>query len=488
MGDNTTIKQYLVALGWSVDQTSMRQFQSTLRWMQREVEQYTTHPITGIASLFAKTGLTVAGALAGIGVASVGLLKHVADSDLSMQMFARRMFMGVGAARDMKTSLEALGVSLEDVIWGPVELRERYGQLMRDQQKMGLGADWETQMRHIRDVEFQFTRLQMTFERGFLPYLAGSISKSLFGDSGDLEKNLQLLNDEFIKNLPVISDQVAHVIAPAMHEIWEEILKPMGQWLQDPRNLKGLIDDLKSVGQEVGEVASDFKALFDIFKSSPQDFKEIFKYGAGGAVVGGVLGGPIGAGVGAAAGAGLGTLSQYMEIVNPRKEELQRFAAMAAKTYGIDPKLYQGLIEWESAHTWDPTITSKAGAYGLSQFMPETGKRYLVPKASSSEDMDAAIRQLFGGAHYLADILKYQTHGDMDKALDIYSGHARNYAEHVHDQARLQPQSFSPQVTINLQGSHHSAEEMGNIVVRKIAELQRIQNQRTGVQFANGYA
>lgn len=51
---------------------------------------------------------------------------------------------------------------------------------------------------------------------------------------------------------------------------------------------------------------------------------------------------------------------------------LQSLADQAAHKYGIDYQLFHALIKHESA--WNPRAISRAGARGLTQIMPNTGK------------------------------------------------------------------------------------------------------------------
>lgn len=97
----------------------------------------------------------------------------------------------------------------------------------------------------------------------------------------------------------------------------------------------------------------------------------------------------------------------------------------AADEFKIDPDLLWALMREESY--FDKDAVSKAGAIGLMQLMPGTGK-YIASKLDaqvSEEDlMDPGINIRFG-AYYLASLLKTFS-GDADKALAAYNGGADN--------------------------------------------------------------
>lgn len=84
----------------------------------------------------------------------------------------------------------------------------------------------------------------------------------------------------------------------------------------------------------------------------------------------------------------------------------------AAKNAGVDPMLFDALIQTESAY--DPNARSRAGALGLSQLMPETARGLGV-----NNPFDP-IENLKGGAAYLSQMLQ-RFGGDAKLALAAYN-------------------------------------------------------------------
>src|SRR6476659_820630 len=119
------IRSYLVQLGFTANQPQQLQFINALN--SAKVLAQTT--ISGMASNFISASGLIVGAMATVSGATVTLMERVSQADLGYQLFARRMFMSVDAARKLKVATDALGYSLEEIIWGPPELRERYSQL-----------------------------------------------------------------------------------------------------------------------------------------------------------------------------------------------------------------------------------------------------------------------------------------------------------------------------------------------------------------------
>ncbi len=90
---------------------------------------------------------------------------------------------------------------------------------------------------------------------------------------------------------------------------------------------------------------------------------------------------------------------------------LRAAARRAAEQAGVDPDLFDALVEAESGY--NPLARSRAGALGLSQLMPDTARELGV-----ANPMDP-IANLQGGATYLARLLSQL--GDVRLALAAYN-------------------------------------------------------------------
>lgn len=91
---------------------------------------------------------------------------------------------------------------------------------------------------------------------------------------------------------------------------------------------------------------------------------------------------------------------------------MQETIASVAKEHGIDPGLFDALVQQESGY--NPTARSRAGAMGLTQLMPETAKQMGV-----SNPFDP-VQSLQGGARYLSQMIQ-RYGGDVEKALAAYN-------------------------------------------------------------------
>lgn len=93
-------------------------------------------------------------------------------------------------------------------------------------------------------------------------------------------------------------------------------------------------------------------------------------------------------------------------------EQLKSLATEAAKRHGIDPALFDALVQQESGY--DPSARSHAGAVGLTQLMPLTAADLGV-----TDRLDP-VQSLDGGAKYLKKMLE-RFNGDPSLALAAYN-------------------------------------------------------------------
>lgn len=429
--DISVIKSYLVELGFQVDHPQLSAFNDALRKTAAQVERFTTGTF-GIAGMFVKAGAAITTTLTGIAGATLGLLDHVAASDLGFQVMARRMFVSVDAARSLKTATDALGYSLEDVIWGPKELRERFGVLIGDQKTLaaGLGPDFEKQMKGIRDIRFEFTRLEVAVKYGVMG-LAANIARSLFGD--DISGKLHERVNKFMKDLPEIAQQISTYLVPVLKDVGEilkdifaiggdvasVLIRFVGALYGDGRLDKGKVS-IENVGIALDHVSHSMRVLFD-------DLKIVADYIAahpwlakiiGGAAAGGVLGSVI-PGVGTLGGAVIGgTIGAVGGGIDASGELSKSDAIVAiikmAKSMGLDPAAALAIASKESDFNAN-AVGDNGQAIGMFQLHEGAAKMGgITDRSNPSENIK-------GGIGYLLYLHK-KYRGDWMKVFEAYNG------------------------------------------------------------------
>lgn len=207
MADPAVLKEYLVSLGWKLDREGMREVENTLARMRQQVDSF------GLP--WARAAAIVSASFATMGASLAAFTDKLAQADLSYQKFALRMFTDTQTARRMKVATETLGESLEDIAWIP-ELRGRYKQLMGEGRAMEPGKDYQNQMRYMRDVRFEFTRLQQEMIYGS-QWIGSYLIKYLAGPIGGLDQGMKKLNDWLQVHMPEWTEKVARFLTVVMN-------------------------------------------------------------------------------------------------------------------------------------------------------------------------------------------------------------------------------------------------------------------------------
>ncbi len=118
------------------------------------------------------------------------------------------------------------------------------------------------------------------------------------------------------------------------------------------------------------------------------------------------------------------------------EQTLQDWAILAARIYAINPVVFLGQMDLESAGSWNPTIPGTSGEVGIPQFMPGTWSGVITQHPEIAREFgvnaDPAHRangpaSLFAAAAHMRDLLN-MFQGDYRNALAAYNGGPGGYA------------------------------------------------------------
>jgi len=233
------IKEYLVSLGVKIDQPGFDRMKSTLNQTSGVVSSATN----GWAKDFIKAGAIIGTALAGVSTAVAGVMASAAKQDLAMEKMASNMLVGKSAAMEMKMAMDALGESISDIQAIP-ELMGRYRALTADGRQMKVGGDYAAQMKDLRELMFEFTRLKQEASYA-LQWVGYYLKKHLSQPLAQAKKTFKSINDSIIKNMPVWTEKVARVLTHVINigMSFVRLLRNIGKALWDvwdsfPRGVK----------------------------------------------------------------------------------------------------------------------------------------------------------------------------------------------------------------------------------------------------------
>ena len=423
------IKSYLVSLGYEVDAQSLNKFNDALRSTAAQVSKFTE----GMTTAFVEAGAAVVTTLTAIAGGTVALMESTARADMGFALLARRMYMTKDAARSMKIATDALGYSIEDIVWGPAELRDRYRQLIQDQRALaaGLGGgSFEAEMKRIRDITFEFTRLKVEAQY-FVMGLTKALSTALTGDENGILNRLRSWNEWLIANVPVLADKLSVYLAPVLRDvyrIWADmvavgrdvtsvLISLLGELTDDAKLKSGKVN-LENIGTALKFIADETRKAADAIREIIDDITALNKIKVpwwltpsgpyqklwgGGTSQGAFLGSPIGTPVG------------KLEGESPTsREDVKAAITAAARMYGIDPAVALAVAKKESGY--NQSAVSPVGALGIMQLMPRTAAGLGVDPRDSGQN----IR---GGVNYLSQL--FGKYGNWTQALEEYNwGHA----------------------------------------------------------------
>jgi len=452
--DSSTIKSYLVSLGFEADDNMYRKFSAALQKASGEVEKHTSV----MANSYVKAGGVIVGAIGTVVASTTMLLDSLAKADLGYEKYAMRMYMARDAAKQFKIVTDSMGESLEDIAWIP-ELNEKYKLLMEDAKKMELPKEYQEEMKMIRGIGFEFTRLKVESIYS-LQWIGHNLIKNLMQPLMGTKGSFKDLNDYIIEKMPEWSDKIATVfgnmlaivkdniaglkdLTGGLKKVWDELspeskkavvigggigllakavvskspvaraaavgIGAMGltsEWEQSLAGKKttiptgtlqgitvgiSLLDSLFQIGKAVGYSG---EAILSPDLYTPKGYMEAIKAPWKGATK-------------------YKTFMDKMDEVNPlwslsEKEREQtsekiesqvkginEIIAKAAKRWNLEDKipLINAIIKQESNFKYD--AISPAGAMGLMQLMPDTAKEMDVKNPMDIEE------NIMGGVGYL---------------------------------------------------------------------------------------
>ncbi len=120
-------------------------------------------------------------------------------------------------------------------------------------------------------------------------------------------------------------------------------------------------------------------------------------------------------------------LTDRFRVSGDRAEHIVDAVEHAASKLNVPVSLILAIIQTESS--FDPHATSPAGAIGLMQVMPATHHDFTPPGSPRTDIRDPA-GNIYVGTSILRRYLD-QAGGDMEQALNRYSGGTRGYARRV---------------------------------------------------------
>jgi hypothetical protein len=385
-----------------------------------------------------------------------------------MQILARQAYMSLPAFREMKLALDALGVSATDVIYGPPELRERYKTLVEDSRRLtaGIGfADMERELRRIRDVEFEFTRLRQSAQL-FVMGLTKALSIALTGDENGLLKRLRAWNEWLITHIPELATKFSTYLVPILKDVWT-IWQAIGDTVGIAVGMfSNFVNAISGDKIKPGTSALEsFARAVDHIANAMATVAKYWDNTIGWVATHGFDQGRIVEIPGARA-----SLPSNAIMAPPASPEVIAAVVNAARNAGVNPALALAIAQKESG--LDPNAPrGAAGEYGMMQVMPGTFSKY-----GSGNPADFADN-LNASMNYLSS-LKQQYHGNEYAMASAYNkGTARAGDDYAADVMKREANFGN--VYVNVQVATNAS---GQEIAQAISSELKKQSQRQQLQ------
>jgi hypothetical protein len=198
------IREYLVSLGFDTDQASLGKAQGALTQMAKSVNSFSSS-LEGLAIV----GGVIA-AIGGLAAVFEQLTLGVAGATIKNQEFSRQMWMDYDTAVAFKSSLDSLGVSIQDLYLSPT-LMNAFIQFRQLAQQMKTPADFQSTMDNLQQITFQFDEFKLEASYA-IQWIGYALAKDLSGPLGDFQDGLKKLNTWIITTMPVWAKKIADFI------------------------------------------------------------------------------------------------------------------------------------------------------------------------------------------------------------------------------------------------------------------------------------
>lgn len=201
------LKEYLVKLGFKVDNQMYNQFKKALK----DAEGSTGTFSIGAVSNMSKASLAVVSFVATANVGIASYIGSLARADMDTELFARRMWITADQGKAIQESLKATGRSIEDVWFSP-ELRQQFIELQKTANEVKPPEGFKEQMQEVRNVQLEFMKLRVILAYAS-QWIGFYLTKYLSEPIAKVKKGISDLNAYIKANMPKLSADFAKFLS-----------------------------------------------------------------------------------------------------------------------------------------------------------------------------------------------------------------------------------------------------------------------------------
>lgn len=206
MSQADVIKEYLVRLGFKVDDSSYKKATEATGLFEKMLGKH----LSTTSMIAVKAATQYIGAMAAVAASVIKTVDEVAKADMRYQLLAQRMYMSVQATKAFTIATETMGHNLQEIAWN-AELKERYFELVDLINGLETPPEAKAMFKQVRDIRGEFNKLKVEASYA-IEWLAFHLLKLNKGALVDTKLGVSGLVDYTAKNLRSWTEQLARFI------------------------------------------------------------------------------------------------------------------------------------------------------------------------------------------------------------------------------------------------------------------------------------
>ena len=199
-----TLKEYLVKIGWNVDEISFKNADSVIDGVSGKLSK----SASGIASSFIKAGTIVGEAIVEINEQMFSLIDKTASLDYQTERLARQYWTSEKNTRSFSTALEAMGEDMNSIMYMTNEQYQRFIELNKLGRTLEAPKELDDYLVKVRGLNFEFNRLKVILQYASR-WVVYWISKFTGNDIDTTTNKIRSFGDYLIKNIEPITQKIA---------------------------------------------------------------------------------------------------------------------------------------------------------------------------------------------------------------------------------------------------------------------------------------
>lgn len=203
-----SLKEYLVKLGWSVDESG---FSNAINKMGN-FERKSGGVASKISSNFIVAGAAVFSFISTTTLAIGKLLSATAEADLATERFSRKMWTSEENARSFLSALDAMDAEFNDIFYMTPEEYSRFMALKDLGNSIQAPEGLQGTLKSVRDIGHEFDKLKVigNYSTQWVSFYLG---KYLGKDLIKIKEMFSNFNDWLVSKIPSMTEKVARFLS-----------------------------------------------------------------------------------------------------------------------------------------------------------------------------------------------------------------------------------------------------------------------------------